>query len=383
VKGSSRILLSNISPTHSRSSIAGLLILLTCSAAAVFAQPQPQALTPAPTRDQKIIRRWAVPGDPRGLAIGRDGTIYVGLAQPQAVIAVDPKTGTIKNRLVLDSAEIASTKELVTLRISGDGSLLYIANGSDESATILALPDFKIVREITTEGEPIRDALPDPKGRFLVLLGRRVHVYDARGEKELKTIPFDDPMTIAVTSNGSTLAVIGPEDFGNAKATSVALYDTTTFTEITRDPMQTDKHIEMALFAANDRALIALSRDALLEKPLVTRATKQMTSGTDGRMRIAIDFGDLVSSERICLPEGSGPQIAALGGTSDVLLYAERRCTTSGGAFMASSRRVTPASLYGVNAYAVAYDREANALVVTDKAGYLTIYKVPRAFTAK
>jgi len=44
---------------------------------------------------------------------------------------------------------------------------------------------------------------------------------------------------------------------------------------------------------------------------------------------------------------------------------------------------VTPASLYGVNAYAVAYDREANALVVTDRAGYLTIYKVPRAASAK
>jgi len=298
------------------------------------------------------------------------------------VLAVDAKTGAIKKRVVLDSAEIASTKELVTLRISGDGSLLYIANGSDESASILALPDLSVVREITMEGEQIRDALPDPKGHFLFLLGRRVHVYDARGEKELKTIDFADPMAIAVTSNGATLAVLGPEDFGGTKATAVALYDTAKINEVARDPMQTDKIIESALFAANDRALIALSRDTLFEKPLVTKSAKQMSSNGDGRMRISIDFGDLVSSEHICLPDGSGPQIATLA-TPELLLYAERRCTASGGVFTASSRKVTPASLYGVSAYAVAYDRDANTLVVTDRAGYLTIYKVPRAATAK
>ena len=380
MKGSSRIPSSNISPTHSRISIAGL-ILLTCSAAAALAA-QPPGLTPAPTHDQKVIRRWAVEGDPHGVAVGRDGTLYVGLAQPQAVVAIDSKTGAIRKRVVLDSAEIASTKELVTLRISADGSLLYIANGSDESASILSLPDLSVVREITMEGEQIRDALPDPKGHFLFLLGRRVHVYDARGEKELKTIDFADPMAIAVTSNGSTLAVIGPENFGNTKATAVALYDTATFNEITRDPMQTDKQIESATFAANDQALIALSRDALFEKPLVTHPQKQMSSNGDGRMRISIDFGDLVSSEKICLPEGSGPQIATLA-SADLLLYAERRCTASGSVFSASSRKVTPASLYGVNAYAIAYDREANALAVTERAGYLTIYKVPRAAVVK
>ena len=93
---------------------------------------------------------------------------------------------------------------------------------------------------------------------------------------------------------------------------------------------------------------------------------------------MSVDFGDLVNSEKVCLPEGSGPQIATLGATNDMLLFAERRCSASG-AFAGSSRRVTPASLYGVNAYAVAYDAQANNLVVTEKAGYLTIYKVPRA----
>jgi DNA-binding beta-propeller fold protein YncE len=367
------------SPTRSRSS-ARAVGLLTISAAffasSLFAADQ-SSLTSVPTRDSKIVRRWSIPGGPRGVAIGSNGLIYVGLADKQAVAVIDSKSGAVVRELVLDSAEIAATKELVTLRTNREKTRLYIANGSDESATILSLPDLAVVREITMEGEAIRDALPDPAGRSLYLLGRRVHVFDADGKKEIRAIDFADPMAIALSSDGTTLAVLGTEDYGNAKATAVALYDTTTFNEITRDPLQTDQAVDAALFAANDRALIALSRQSLFEKALVTRRAKSMASGSDGRMRMAIDFGDLVSSERICLPEGSGPQIATLGSTSDVLLFAERRCSSSG-AFSGSDRRVTTASLYGVNAYAVAYDRDGNNLVVTEKAGYLTIYKVPR-----
>ncbi|GAC1395080.1 MAG: hypothetical protein NVSMB68_12010 [Thermoanaerobaculia bacterium] len=317
-------------------------------------------------------------GGPRGVAIGSNGLIYVGLADKQAVEVIDSTNGAIVREIVLDSAEIAATKELVTLRTNARKTRLYIANGSDESATILSLPELAVVREITIEGEAIRDAIPDPSGRFLYLLGRRVHVFDADGGKEIRTIAFADPMALAVNSTGSTLALLGTEDFGNAKATVVALFDTTSFSEVARDPLQTDQTIECALFAADDQSLIALSRDSLFEKPLVARAKKSMAGGADGRMRMNVEFGDLVNSERICLPLGSGPQIATLGATNGTLLFAERRCSSSG-AFAGSSRRVTPASLYGVNAYAIAYDHDAHVLVVTEKAGYLTIYRVPRA----
>ena len=323
------------------------------------------------------MKRWQLPGDPHGVAIGADGTIYVGLAQPQAVVAIDPKTGAVKQRVVLDSAEIASTKELVTMRTNHAGTRLYIANGSDESATILSLPDLAVRREITIEGEAIRDVVPDPKGRYVYVLGRHVHVYDAEGEKELRTISLDDPMAIAASANGGLLAIVAPEDFGNTKATSVALFDTSTFAELAREPLQTDKTIEAALFAAGDQALIALSRGALIEKALsVMKHEKQMTAAANGKMRMAIDFGDLTSSDTICLPEGSGAQIAALA-APDVLLFAERRCD-SGNAFSGSSRRVTLASLYGVAAYALAFDHVSNTVVVSDRAGFLTIYKVPR-----
>jgi hypothetical protein len=355
-------------------------VLLTLSAALLLAAtpPQPAVLTTLPSRDAKIVHRWSVTGDPHGLAIGRDGTLYVGLAQPQAVIAVDPKSGAIKNRVVLDKAEIAATKELVTLRTNRDASRLFIANGSDESAIILSLPDLGVLREITIEGEAIRDAVPDPKGRYLYLLGRRVHVYDAGGEHELHTLPIEDPMAIAASEH--FLSVIASEDFGSEKATSVALFDTTAFKELARDPLETADKIEGAVFSYDEKAIVAISRDHLLEKPVV-RGAKTMTKGPDGQMRMSGDFGDFVNSDRICLPDGAGPQILTLA-SNNLLLYAERRCNVSG-AFTGSQRRVNPASLYGVNAYALAYDRDSNTLAVTDRAGYLTIYRVPRPVTAK
>ena len=128
--------------------------------------------------------------------------------------------------------------------------------------------------------EAIRDAVPDPKGRYLYLLGRHVHVFDVNGEKELRTISIDDPMAIAPSANGSLLAVIAPEDFGNAKATSVAFFDTTNFAEAAREPLQTDKVIEAALFGANDQALDrAQPRRALREAAVGGEAgvAKQMT----------------------------------------------------------------------------------------------------------
>src|SRR5258708_23522899 len=114
VRSSSQILSLKTSPTHSRSDRTAAIVLLTLSAAvSLHAQSFLKAI---PTTDQKIVRRWSLTGDPHGIALGADGTVYVGLAQPQAVVAIDPTTREIKQKVILDSAEIAATKELVTLR---------------------------------------------------------------------------------------------------------------------------------------------------------------------------------------------------------------------------------------------------------------------------
>jgi hypothetical protein len=340
-----------------------------------------ETLSKAPTRNRAIERRWNLPEDPRGLAVGEDGTVfYVGLAKTQAVIAVDAETGAVLKRVILDDPDIASTKELVTLRTDPESKRLYIANGSDESVTILSLPELGILREITLEGESIRDAIPDPRGRFIYILGRNVHIYDGDGDLELKTLEIDDPMALAVSSDGSRLAVLATEQFESAAATVVALYDANDgFNELSRDPMQTDKRIESAMFAAGDRAVVAFASDRLFEKLVASRPARAISHG-EGSMRVEV--GDLVNSNHVCLPEKTGPQIATLTGDGTTLVYAERRCS-AGGSFSGSRRSVMPASLYGVNAWAIAWDGATNTIVATDPEGYLTVYKMPRVVTTR
>ena len=327
-------------------------MLLTVAASAFGAE-----LAPVSTKDRKVIKRWALSGDPRGVAVGADGTVYVGLAESQSVAAIDPDTGAVKKHVVLDSAHIAATKELVTLRTNPARTRLYIANGTDESALILSLPGLAVLREITMEGERIRDVVPDPRGRYVYILGRQLHVYDGQGDVELRTLPIEDPMAIAVNASGSMLAAFATHDFGTAKATAVTLFDAKTFAVIAREPMQTEKTIESAMFAAADRSIVAFSRDELFEKAVRSKR-------------------ELVNGNRVCLPNDSGPQIAALA-SETLVVYAERRCSAST-AFPGSTRGVTPASLYGVNAYALAFDPATNSLVATDRKGFLTIYSLPR-----
>ncbi len=254
-------------------------------------------------------------------------------------MAIDPTTGVVRRKVILDSAEIASTKELVTLRLSHDGQRLFIANGSDESATILGLPDLRILREITMEGEAIRDAIPDPQGRYVYLLGRHVHVFDGRGEEEIRAIGDDDPTAIAVSAN--SIAV--------ASAHAITLYDATSFAVKKRHAVDGPKPVTSMLFADGGKTLIAMSGEKLTE----------ISSGG-------------ATEEHICLPEGSGAQIATL--AASTLLLAERRCNAS---------TFSGTSLYGVDAYAIAFDRAKNTLVTTERAGFLTIYRVPRAAVAK
>jgi hypothetical protein len=156
----------------------------------------------------------------------------------------------------------------------------------------------------------------------------------------------------------------------------VALFDTTSFAELARDPLQTEKTIEAAMFAAGDRSIIAFSRDDIFEKRVTARPTRITQAGSaTNAMRVQI--GDLVNSTHVCLPKGSGPQVATLTSSDTMVVYAERRCSASG-TFSGSNRAITPASLYNVNAYAVAYDRLSNTIVATDRDGFLTIYNVPR-----
>ncbi|HVT03094.1 MAG TPA: hypothetical protein VHL58_06910 [Thermoanaerobaculia bacterium] len=333
-------------------------------------------LTPATNRDKRVIRKWQLPGDPRGVAVGPDGTIYVGLATRQSIVAIDPKAGAIRQEVVLDSVDIASTKELVTVRLDSSKKRLLIANGSDESATILGIPDLRILREITIEGEPIRDIIADPAGRYLYVLGRSVHVYDIDGERELKTIELDDPMAVTTNAAGSFLVIVASEQFESGKATIAAIFDPVSLKEIDRRPLQTDRRIDAATLGAGDRALVIAASDWLAETTVESRPARNVTRSKDG-IRLTFDFGDLISSQQICLPEHHGPQTLLALPDSNLIVFPERRCSASE-TFTASARKTVPTSLYGINAYALAWDPLNKRIVATDRAGTLTLYKLPR-----
>ncbi|MDX1584760.1 MAG: hypothetical protein R3338_14270, partial [Thermoanaerobaculia bacterium] len=222
-------------------------------------------------RGRNVVKRYTVDGTPSGIALGSDGRLYVGIVDSQSVIVIDPVHDRLTEEVVLDDPRIAATKELVTMRIDEKRSRLVIAQGSDESVTILTLPELKVEREITMEGELIRDAVPDPLGRYLFVLGRDVHIFDTAGESVIRTIREVDPMAIAVSDDGAFLAVVGAEEFTAGRATVVSLWELEGLREVSRDPLQTDREIRAATFAADGQAIMALADDWLGEKPVVSR----------------------------------------------------------------------------------------------------------------
>jgi hypothetical protein len=322
-------------------------------------------------RGRLVEKRWRLDGTPRGVAVAPDGTIYVGLAASQSIVAIDAAKGAIVSEAVVDREEIASTKDFATLRIARDR--LYVAQGSDESVTILSLPALEVVREILLEGEPIRDALPDPAGKHLYVLGRKVHVFDAAGEREIRALGDVEPTAVTTDAKGRILAVVGFQSFPNGKVSVAVFYDAATLREIGRVPLQTEREIVATFFAADERVLVAVARDWLAEAPATPREEKK-PQGDATAMRMRIELGDLVSSETICLPDGAGPQIAAAASGS-LVLVAEKRCA-AGGAFTATKRRTRVASLYGIAAYAMSPMRDSR-WAATDPAGFLTIYAQP------
>lgn len=319
------------------------------------------------------MKAWSLSGEPRGVAVGRDGTVYAGLSGPQSVVAIDPEKGAVLSERVLDREEIASTKDFVSLRLDPKRARLVIAQGTDESVTIVGLPDLVVQREIGLEGETIRDAIPDPGGRYLFVLGREVHVYDAEGNRRIRGFADIEPTAIAASSDGSLLAIAGFEQFESGRAAVVSLVEIATLKEMRRDPLQTDRTVRSVLFAPGDRALLIFADDWMAEKPLAAPASHGMARGARGvEMKIGAD--SLLSSRTICLPAGIGPQVAAAAGRT--VVYAERRCS-AGGSFEAAPRTVPTASLFGVDALAVAYDAKGGRMAVVERGGRLTLFAVP------
>lgn len=330
------------------------------------------------SRGRNVVKRYTLDGNPGGIALSQDGILYVGMSNNQSVIAIDPKTDEIVREVILDDPDIAATKDLVTLRIDQRNNRLVIAQGSDESVTILALPNLGIEREITLEGELIRDAVPDPLGRYIFVLGRSVHVFDSGGDRIIRTIRDVDPMAIAVSEDGRFLAVVGSEEFSAGRATVVSLWNLAELREVSRDPLQTDRDIRAAIFAASGRAIVVAADDWFAEKPVeARRESARLREDQSGVQRIQFSFGDLVSSDTICLSPSAGPQALVPDLDGLVVYFPEKRCGESG-SFTGSKRMVWGAPIYGVDLQALARERHSGRIWATDPRGTVTLYEAPK-----
>ena len=333
-------------------------------------------LDPVRVRDPQVISRWSLSGEPRSIAFGPDGTLYAGLRKPQSVVAIDLVRGAILEEVVLDSEEIASTKDFATMRYDAKRKRLIIAQGSDESVSILSVPSLAVEREILLEGEMIHDAIPDPKGRYLYILGRSVHVRDADGNRQIRIFSDLEPTAIAVSSDGKWLAIVGTEKFDGTPVTAVSLIDTERLEESRRELLQTDRKIQSALFANRDQALIVFADDWLAEKRLAISAGHAMKPRGES-MQVTMGRDDFLSTESICLPSERGPQVAITSSKDNVVWFAERRCS-SAGSVIAAPRTVVTASLYGAEVRALAWDATSGRLAATDGAGTITLYHHPK-----
>ena len=254
-----------------------------------------------------------MPGDPRGVAIGADGTVYVGLA------AIAGRHRDRSRRPARSGSRSSSTPPRSRRRKSwsrcariADRTRLYIANGSDESATDPLAPR---PRRPPRDHDGRRDdprRRPRSEGPLRLLLGRRVHVFDderrhGTAHARRSTIRWRSPRARTARRSRSSR----PRTSATRRRPRWRCSTRRRSREIAREPLQTQKTIEAAMFADRRPRAVAFSRDSLFEKAGVSRPARRSPRAPTAHA-MTHRLRRLVNSDRVCLPEGSGPQIATL-----------------------------------------------------------------------
>jgi YVTN family beta-propeller protein len=111
--------------------------------------------------EDKVIRSIAVPAEPTGIALSRDGgTVYVTCAAPNsAICAVNVETGKVETLLTAGHTATAPV-------VAPDGKRLYVCNRFDDNVAVLDLPSRNVIAKVGVTREPIAAAVT-PDGRFL------------------------------------------------------------------------------------------------------------------------------------------------------------------------------------------------------------------------
>ena len=108
----------------------------------------------------RIEARVPVGPEPRGVAIAPSGQhAYAAVGVANEVVQIDLNTHKI-------TARTAVGREPRSLAISADGKTLVATNARSQNISVLELPTLKKLRDISIEGDNLRQATLSPDGRF-------------------------------------------------------------------------------------------------------------------------------------------------------------------------------------------------------------------------
>lgn len=137
------------------------------------------------------------------VALGPGGRAYTSNMGSGSITAIDLTKGKrIKNIETGQGAE--------GIAVATPGGQIWVSNRAKDTLTVLDAETFATVKEIPSEGFPIR-ATATPKGQVLVTRARagELAIYDAASFEEIQTVAFD---ISALGSDGRLFA----DRFGNS-----------------------------------------------------------------------------------------------------------------------------------------------------------------------
>jgi DNA-binding beta-propeller fold protein YncE/mono/diheme cytochrome c family protein len=127
-------------------------------------------------REERVIKEIAVPGEPLGLALSRDGLkLYVTCAKPSSVVAViDLAQGKVVDLIPAGHTAMAPV-------LSPDGKTLYVSHRFNNEVAFIDLGLRQITRRVPVPREPVAAALT-ADGKHLLVAN---HIHAGRADLDV------------------------------------------------------------------------------------------------------------------------------------------------------------------------------------------------------
>ena len=200
--------------------------------------------------------------------------------------------------------QLEARAETAFVRMAPDGQTAYVALSHLETLRFIAWNTELggIAWRLDSDVEGPRGLAIDPAGRFAyILLGGRIAVIDLATHRFAGTpLPADegdvlpDPAAIAVSADGSRIAIAGNVADNNLTPASLAVYDAEAFANLARRRAEraTDARLHRTILSGGNPAAVAFSADGT--RLYVLTGQLDADGGSTGQL-LAYDAQSLVS----------------------------------------------------------------------------------------